>query len=71
MQPRPCRAQADTPKWFVTQVSISRITLLSAAEWMELELWNDGSPVNVVADASDQRAKCFEITFCHNDAKWT
>jgi len=63
--------QDGTPNWFATEVPIPQVVFPNGAEWIEVEVWNDGTPIKIIADGADQNAECFEISFCHNDTEWT
>ena len=64
--PRP-----ECENWICTRVPLPQVELPNGADWVEVDVWNDGTPIKIIADATDQKAPCFEISFCHNDTTWT
>jgi hypothetical protein len=64
--PRP-----NCENWICTRVGLPQVELPSGADWVEVDAWNDGTPIKIIADATDQKAQCFEISFCDNDTTWT
>ena len=58
-------------KWFPTRVEIPQVAFPNGAEWVELEVWNDGTPVHIVADGVEKNVPCFEVTFVENDEAWS
>ena len=61
---------ADTPRWTATRVSIPQIIFPNGAEWAEIEMWNSGAPLRIVADGTDKDTDCFELMFCNPDVSW-
>lgn len=58
------------PTWIGTIIGLPRMDFADGIEWVELEVWNGGSPLKVVVDATDLHTECFEIAFCQNDTVW-
>jgi hypothetical protein len=58
-------------KWICTRVEIPQVEIPNGADWLEVDVWNDGTPIKIIADATDEKSACFEISFCHNDTTWT
>lgn len=59
----------DTPRWTETTVKLPQITFTVPIESVELDAWNPGVPIKIVADATDASGT-FEIPFCGNDTVW-
>ena len=57
--------------WICTRVPLPQVELPNGADWVEVDVWNDDTPIKIMADATDQKTPCFEISFCHNDTTWT
>ena len=43
--------------------------LPNGAEWVDLEVWNNGTPIRIVADGIEKDVPCFEVSFSENDEK--
>jgi len=62
--------ERGTPDWFAAFVTLPQVDLPHGAEWIELDAWNPGLPLRLVADCADRNADDFEIGFCPNDTVW-
>jgi hypothetical protein len=65
LAPRP-----GMPAWMTAIVGLPQMDFADGIEWIELEAWNPGVPLHLVADGTDRDAACFEIVFCPNDTVW-